>query len=187
MAASSNNSLAALRAAFRTWNETLENREEDLKVPIATLLEHKYTEASLQLDGLKGKDKQVGSLLRQVCEEFGFCFYLANFEKTISGGCDENDYVGRRGVHEIDELIDDRTTLLKIVELDGTELGKNLNFEDEAHMDRSDTFTKRVRPDKEEYSGYTGNEGVSTTHFYRRTVSYTIRCFKSHDLLTRAA
>lgn len=168
LAASSNTSLAALRATFRTWKEASE-ADEDLQMPVATLFEHKYTDASLQFDGLKGKDKGVGELLRDVCDEFGFCFYLANFEKTVEGGCDENDYVGKRGVHEIDELCDSSTTLLKVVELDGTEVGKNLNFDDERHMDKSDTF-QRIHPDEEDYTGYTGNEGVSTTHFYRRTV-----------------
>ncbi|CAG8978430.1 hypothetical protein HYALB_00013248 [Hymenoscyphus albidus] len=167
LAAGSDVSLVKLRTIFDSWKASLED-SANRAMPIATLFEHQYTDASLHFDGLEGKDKRVSSLLRQVCEEFGFCMYLANFEKNIEGGCEDHDYVGNRGVHEIDDLIEERTELLKIVDLDGTQVGKNLKFDDESHF--AEPF-KDLAPDGEDYSGLTGNEGVSTTHFYRRTVA----------------
>jgi hypothetical protein len=54
------------------------------------------------------------------------------------------------------------------VELDGTEVAKDLEFDEESFI-QVDALADED-PDDEDYSGFTGNEGVSTTHFYHRTV-----------------
>jgi len=59
--------------------------------------------------------------------------------------------------------------------LDGTEVEKDLSFDEELFI-QADPF-ENEEPDDEEYSGFTGNEGVSATHFYHRTVS-SVLAFK---------
>ena len=67
------------------------------------MLHHKYTDANLRLDHLKGKDAYLARYLQTACLNQNFCFFLANLERTISGGCDEDTYDpydhygGRRG------------------------------------------------------------------------------------------
>ena len=137
---------------------------------LAFLLEHKYTDASLRYANLKGHDHQVASYLRKICDETGFCFYLASFRREVFGGCDDNGPFEKKRVrfHELIEEIDRETYLTRIVDLEGTEIDINLQIDDEILIQEC-PFDK-VDPDDEEYSGYTGNEGVSATHFYRRTV-----------------
>jgi hypothetical protein len=166
--------LGKLRLAFSKWKDGLD--QAYWTRAIAYEFEHKYTDASLRFESLKGRDMETGFLLKQICEEYGFSFYLANFEKSIDGGCDE-DSDTQDGVHPIIEECDRSTTLKKIVELNGTEVAKDLEFEEE-NFTKEDPF-EEVAPDDEEYSGYTGNEGVSTIHFYRRTVKAAF-----HILLT---
>ncbi|KAG9238196.1 hypothetical protein BJ875DRAFT_437669 [Amylocarpus encephaloides] len=166
LSASSDSTGAKLGALFSEWKEGL--HKSPYTRLVAYELEHQYTDASLCLGGLKGKDQVVGMSLQQVCKEFGFSFYLANFEQTIYGECDEGD-VYRQDFHAITEHCDRSASLLKVVELDGSEVAKHIQFSVE-------NFTRDVcfedsDPDDEDYSGYTGNEGVSATHFYRRTVA----------------
>lgn len=173
LSANSDISMSKLRLILSRWKNTLEN-DVNFPTKLAFLLQHQYTEASLCYDGLKGHDQQVAAHLREACQEHGFYLYLANLKKTVEGGCDEDDYDGyygrshKSGFHEITEEVDSETILERIVELDGTELDKNLDF-DESFFIQADPF-ENEEPDDEEYSGYTGNEGVSATHFYHRTV-----------------
>lgn len=170
LAAKSNKSMAKLRSSLSKWKEGIE-RDAKLPIKLAFLLEHQYTDASLCYDGLKGHDQQVAAHLREACQELGFCFYLANLERTVEGGCDEDggyDYYHFGDFHEIVEEVDRNNILKRVVDLDGTEVEKELQFDDE-HFVQMDPFEKE-EPDDEDYSGFTGNEGVSATHFYHRTV-----------------
>jgi hypothetical protein len=169
LSASGEGSLLQLRATFSKWKDGLQ--QTHWRRAIAYQFEHQYTEASLRFDSLKGKDMETGSLLKQVCEDYGFSFYLANFEKTVEGGCDEDEESDEDGMHPITEECYTSTTLKKVVELDGTEVASDLEFDEENFT--TDLPFEDISPDDEEYSGYTGNEGVSATHFYRRTVRLT--------------
>lgn len=171
--ANSDISMSKLRLALSNWVNSLD-RNVNLPTKLAFLLQHQYTEASLCSDGLKGHDQQVASHLREACPEYGFYFYLANLKRTVQGGCDEGSYGGyygrgrKNGFHEIIDCFDSEIILETIVELDGTEVEKDLSF-DEDFFIQADAF-ENEEPDDEEYSGFTGNEGVSATHFYHRTV-----------------
>lgn len=94
----SNAAMANLRLLLSAWIKAFEKNEE-MPTSQAFLLEHQCTDASLCYDGLKGHDQQVASHLREACDESGFCFYLANLDKKVSGGCEgdyEDDYYGGR-------------------------------------------------------------------------------------------
>lgn len=177
LAANSDRGMAKLRLLFSRWKC---NIEEGLSLPatLAFLFEHQYTNYSLCYNGLKGHDRQVAAHLREVCIEYGFCFYLANLERSISGGCDEYDGCGygygrSAGFHDLIEEYDKQISLKRIVELDGSGVARDLEFKEELFI-QHEPF-KGAEPDDEDYSGYTGNEGVSATHFYRRTVR-NIQC-----------
>lgn len=179
LSANSNTTMAKLRLLLPAWIKNLDAGEE-MPTSLAFLFEHQYTDASLCYDGLKGHDHQVASHLREACTEFGVCFYLANLDKTISGGCDDEygDYGGYGGyamsgdVHEIIDETDRETSLKRVVELDGTEVAQGLEFDEESFIQLAPLEDED--PDDEDYSGFTGNEGVSTTHFYHRTVRFTV-------------
>lgn len=144
---------------------------------LAFLLEHQYTDASLCFDGLKGHDRYALNHLRDACGEVGFSLYLASFEMSVEGGCDNDDYGGgyysgsysKDDYHPITEEVDRTSMLKRVVELNGEEVAKDIVYSDVGFI-QEQPFDD-VAPDDEDYSGYTGNEGVSATHFYHRTVS----------------
>lgn len=169
LSAESNKGLIKVSSVLDMWKTNLESMTPELPSAMAFLFEHQYTDANISFDGLKGHDRQVGSLLREACEQAGFIFYLANLKRTVEGGCDEeDDYYGSKEFHPITEECDRETILQKVVHLDGTEVTKDLEFDDENFI-QEEPF-ESIDPDEEDYSGYTGNEGVSATHFYSRTV-----------------
>jgi hypothetical protein len=54
-----------------------------------------------------------------------------------------------------------------VLDQNRTEVAKNIDF---AIEDIAQGNIFKRAPDYEKYTGYTGNEGVSTTHFYNDTV-----------------
>ena len=167
LTANSNKALSKLRPLLSGWRDGIE-KDPMLPTTLAFLFDHQYTDASLCYDSLKGHDQQVAANLRKACEDNGFCFYLGNLKRTVEGGCDEDDY-GYDNYHPIVEEVDRQTSLKRVVQLDGTEIAKDLDF-DEALFMQNDPFEDE-EPDDEDYSGFTGNEGVLATHFYNRTAS----------------
>jgi hypothetical protein len=168
LSAGSNKGLVKVLSALNMWKANIESMNPELPGAMAFLFEHQYTDANLSFDGLKGHDRRVGSLLREACEKAGFLFYLANLKRTVEGGCEEDDYYGGEEFHPITEECSRETILQKVVSLDGTEITNDLEFDEEDFIQK-DPF-ESINPDDEEYSGFTGNEGVSATHFYNRTV-----------------
>ncbi|TVY44089.1 hypothetical protein LOCC1_G004493, partial [Lachnellula occidentalis] len=180
LGANPNAAMSKLKLLLPAWIKGLEE-DDTFPTTLAFLFEHQYTDASLCYNGLKGHDRQVASHLREACNEFGFCIYLANLEHTVTGGCDGDDYDDDWGydggggdgeIHAITDEIERDTSLKRVVELDGTEVAKDLTF-DEGTLIQADALAD-ADPDDEDYSGFTGNEGVSTTHFYHRTVAILI-------------
>lgn len=148
LGANSNKAMSKLRPLLSRWKEDVDE-DPFLPATLAFLLEHQYTDASLCYDGLKGHDLQVAAHLREACEEHGFYFYLANLERSVEGGCDEDEY-GGGGYHEIMDEIDQKTFLKRIIQIDGTDTGKDLDFDEELFI-QEDPFGKE-EPDDEDYS-----------------------------------
>lgn len=71
--------------------------------------------------------------------------------------------------HEIIEECDKSLELKRIVDFDGQVVGTEFDV-DEDNIIQDEPFKDR-EPDEEDFEGYTGNEGASTTHWYRNTVS----------------
>jgi hypothetical protein len=164
-----NKGILKLKTLFTWWKDNLK-RGASISKALAYVLEHQYTAASLAFDGLKGHDQQVVAHIRELCEKERIYLYLANMDVTIVGGCDEDASDGGR-YHPIIQDTDRSVTLKRVVQLDGVEVANDLDL-DESLFVQNKPFDGQ-KPDKEEYSGFTGNEGVSATHFYHRTVSKT--------------
>lgn len=168
LTANANKGTLKLRRVLKSW---MHNIQEEVKVShvLGYLLEHQYTAASLCVDGLKGHDRQVIANIRDICDQEGMCLYLANLDLRIEGGCDEDDEDEEDDYHEIIEEVDRTVTLKRVVQLDGIDVAHDLDF-DESLFVQNRPLTDQAPDREEDYSGYTGNEGVSATHFYHRTV-----------------
>jgi hypothetical protein len=146
------------------WNDT-NSKEVDF---LCHCLQHQYTQSSLSLSRLAGADLSVVTKAVRAAQQTDFVVYLATFERTRSGGC--NDGYGY-GSHEIIEETDDDWKLQKIVALDGTAVAKDVLVSKWEMLD-PEVFDDRD-PDDEDFEGWTGNEGASTTQWYRSSVGDT--------------
>ncbi|KAF9885296.1 hypothetical protein FE257_013013 [Aspergillus nanangensis] len=145
------------------------------------VLEHQYTEAQLSFARLKGVDRQRLAELQNACQKADFVILLANIEKNVTGGVDESkrgDYggyyggyddspsVNSDGVHSIQDIIECSLELSHVVNSQDQVVGTHVPFV-EKMLVPADVLNRS--PDEEEFGGYTGNEGATTTHFYKRT------------------
>ena len=97
-----NDDQTKLNQILAIWNHKSQRKPMDAPPFLSYMLDHKYTDANLRLDHLKGKDAYLARSLQTACVDQGFCFFLANLERTVSGGCEEtydpyDHYGGRRG------------------------------------------------------------------------------------------
>ena len=95
---------AKLTQILAIWSHKSQGKSPDSPSFLSYMLDHKYTDANLRLDHLKGKDAYLARYLQSACLDQDFCFFLANLERTVSGGCEDEDtydqydhYGGRRG------------------------------------------------------------------------------------------
>ena len=167
-----------------SWKLTLERDDADCPEVLAYKLDHKYTEANLKLDHLKGSDLLRAQSLKEVCDKNGLSVFLGLAERRVHGKCFEEDededwrelyYQAVNGdapkIHDIDPS-DESFCLRTVAEPEGTPIIFNLDL-DEDILVQSDTF--EANPDGEDWSGPTGNEGVTATHIYRGTVGPTVQ------------
>ena len=171
------------------------NHKVDYPPFLSYMLDHKYTDANLRLDHLKGQDAYLARYLQTACLDQDFCFFLANLERTISGGCEESydpydHYGGRRGYnwrnedsegssdsetgssaelgefHELDDIYDTSLKLRTFYRANGQLLAKGIPIK-EVDIVQDNVFDRN--PDSEDYEGFTGNAGASATHTYRNS------------------
>jgi hypothetical protein len=139
-------------------------------------LEHQYTMVELNFARLKGADQSRFGELHNACQKTGFDIYLANIEKTNAGSVDDGGYYGRKryhspDIHHITDLFKTSLKLKHIVSKQGVVVGGNVPFP-ENMLIQGDIFDRD--PDREDFQGFTGNEGASATHFYQETVSFRV-------------
>ena len=175
-------------------------REQDLEIgsnsfnsyeKLVYILEHEYSEANICLDNLKGKDQLRTRNLLEACQDQGFCLYFAHFEYTLSGSVDEyednsNWGYGRNSAdyHELIDETDAEWRLQTIYQYNGKQIAAEITLEEEDLLEGTD-FTG-IEPDDEECDGWTGNEGCTATHFYRRTCAVIVPKTRRFDFLLRA-
>lgn len=163
-----------LKSLLHQWNKSLW-KETTYQTAYMSLFEHHYTDSNLHIDHLKGHDRDVATCMLQAGNESNFCFYLANLERTVIGSCEDtyDDWedgfeVDEAEFHPMIEEIEKSLHLGMVIDRNGIEVARNMAVVPD-HFFYDDSFLG-FDPDDEDYSGPTGNEGVSTTHFYHRTV-----------------
>jgi hypothetical protein len=155
LAASSNKSMAKLDMLFSYWKENVEEETSAL----AYLLKVKLKDGNLPYNELQGQDLQVVNYLRQVGGKYGFCIYLASLKRSIEVSEDDDDFFHEREMDQDDAI----SSLTRVIELDGTEVAKGMDFEDDMLI-QEEPF-EDVEPDDEEC-----DHGTTTAVLYFRTV-----------------
>lgn len=163
------------------WKQGFKNNISGCPATLAYIFEYLYTEQTLSCAGLKAGDATRAECLRDLCEKHGFLFFLAKLEHGVEGECDGDESEGawadmyqraRRNeepdLHNITEVTHEWLKLQHIVKLDGTTILQDAPC-DWRQIVQKDPFAGD--PTFEDFSGPTGNSGVSTAHYYHRTVS----------------
>lgn len=78
-----------LTKVLAAWHRGIKKGNASAPAFLAYKLDHEYTEASLNLDSLKGLDKMRADCLAQSCSQSDVGMYLGSCEKSLSGGCEE--------------------------------------------------------------------------------------------------
>lgn len=92
LASSLNDDQTRLRQIMAVWHEREQHPRENLASAdcpkyLAYMLEHKYTDANLWSDHLKGKDAQQFRNLQAACQDQDILLILANLEYSRNGSC----------------------------------------------------------------------------------------------------
>ena len=147
--------MAKLDMLFSYWKE---NVEEECSA-LAYLLKVKLKDRNLSYNELQGQDLQVVNYLRQAGGRYGFCIYLASLKRSIELNEDDDDFFHEREIDQDDAI----SSLTRVIELDGTEVAKGKDFEDDMLV-QEEPF-EDVKPDDEE-----SDHGTTTAVLYFRTV-----------------
>lgn len=160
--------LAAMQSYLKRWSHNIDDDNCNLPSHLIYMLAHEYTEESLCIEGLKGKDlNRIKGLLDVV--EGGDCVcYLSSIVKRIYGGCDGfgfEDGYDDLTTHSIADIVEESLELERIVSMNGRKIIDNVSIEEAGVIMQEDPFAND--PDEEDFEGWTGNEGANATHWYR--------------------
>jgi hypothetical protein len=81
-----------LQKFIASWKASYDEDEHGCPNMLTYMLDHKYTDANLQYEQLKGNDQLRLQHLKEVCTEKGFLVLLANLERVMEGECQDEDY-----------------------------------------------------------------------------------------------
>ena len=80
-----------LEKTLAAWHRGVKKGNDSAPAFLAYALDYEYTEASLNLDSLKGLDNVKANCLVQSCSQTDVGIYLASCEKTQSGSCKNSE------------------------------------------------------------------------------------------------
>jgi hypothetical protein len=153
--------------ALARWAENVEEAKRHLIYP----LEHKYTEANLDLKSMKGHDRKRVDNLVGLAAQLGFKLFFATIEKTQCGsvfydhsrygrrnrwGDWEDDEDDDRGHHDIEDVFDTRYEMKLVKDIHGNVIVTKLPLDTKFVAGGEEVFERDV-PDEEEYESYMGN------------------------------
>jgi len=81
---------------------------------------------------------------------------------------DERSNNGSGKFHDIENEYEREISLGKVVDLEGKHIAQELDFEEDSFIQNEPL--KDAKPNDEWYTGFTGNEGITATQHYHRTV-----------------
>lgn len=123
-------------------------------------LDHKYSQSSMALQVMKGRDKAVCQALNDVAPQSGVFFLLAHMTRVESNGVEDYGY---------DDEDEEKGTFLKTVSTpEGRQVAESISVDD-TELLAPEMFRGR-NPDSESEGEFTGNEGASNTYRYHNTV-----------------
>lgn len=161
-----------LHETIKEWiSVPLKDRKDSV---VYSKLDHKYTQANISLDALKGRDKAQVQALQEISSELPVEIFLAVIEKEEYGNC-EKDYSrlsGRRygrynddydtysirhpsGYHPLEDIFQRQHRILSMVNLNGDEIMNDMVFGKKGDTLLQEDFFS-VTPE-ESYLGYQGN------------------------------
>lgn len=120
-------------------------------------LEHKYSDTSLSANILKGRDRALFNVLRDVCRERGFHLLLAKMDKT------------KHPDPSCDEEAEDEVTLNRVITCEGVVLTSGMSAEIKDILGGNPYEGRDADSENEEE--FTGNEGRPTAQRYHDAVS----------------
>jgi hypothetical protein len=160
------NQLAQSAIAHRVQSERLQSLVsswqgfESRPSSIIYRLDHKYTEASLSLKNMKGRDRAVCDALCSIGPATGIILLLCNITYETGEGGSE----GWWGSYEEPTL-----TLDKVFTCDGIQIGATIDVEMDQVLGNKDYLESD--PDSEIEGEFTGNEAMPSRFRYHNTVS----------------
>ncbi|KAI0835287.1 hypothetical protein F5Y06DRAFT_137588 [Hypoxylon sp. FL0890] len=156
---------ANLSKALTRWQSKLPHVEK-----LVYMLEHKYTQSSLSLSNLKGRDRTVCQSLYEVGLDCGFTIFLARMTRTEN---EEPEFY--------DEA--DETVLNEVKTCDGHTICRRMLVEDEEILG-TDLWDRDA--DSQSEGDFTGNESMPATLRYHDTVVIIVPMQKLHIFLAQA-
>jgi hypothetical protein len=191
-APSSREHIAAAAGLLRRWSGQIEataaSSDDSTPSKLAVILDHRYSQAGLTRDALKGVDRARADVLFAAAREAGCDASLALVTYQESGSAEPSDDYGygysrgRRygrysneydedydgsGEHQMGELFDSSLTAEHFSDAEGNPLafGQIPLNEDEIVSEQP---LNAGEPDQEDFEGYTGNAGMTLERWYHR-------------------
>ncbi|QPC72560.1 hypothetical protein HYE68_003312 [Fusarium pseudograminearum] len=125
-------------------------------------LDHLYTEASLCLENMKGRDRAVAHSLNKICSEAGFYFMLAHAIHVRMGDDDHGGY---------DEGSEEYGNLRSIHTPSGVQVASDLAID---HDEILGYDINKEDPSSEDEGEFTGFENTTPTFRYHKTVAVVV-------------
>lgn len=141
-----------LQALLQQWASALPSETR-----IIYRLDHKYSQSSLSIQNMKGRDAQLTRCLQQACQETGLYVLLATMTKTES--CEDEDYGYDENSLQLDQ----------VTSLDGSYITRSVGVE-MSEILGPDPYKDRSA-DSEDEGEFTGNESMPSQYRYHDSVS----------------
>jgi len=157
-----NSAVSAVERIFRRWRKG----GYDDSGTIAYLLDHEYSEASLEFAALKGKDAALVSNIRRAAENQGISLCLGLLECEMYGDADAYGSDGYGRSPQMELVHEKEYRIQGLYDLDG-DLAKGRNpisLDPEFDMIPRDPGFEDQDPDDKEFEGYTGNVSSCPTY-----------------------
>ncbi|KAK1978162.1 2OG-Fe(II) oxygenase [Colletotrichum cereale] len=137
------------------WRAMFPNKEK-----LIHPLDHKYSEASLSMRNMKGRDEAVCRALHEVASSCGVYLLFAHLTRSEGGDVDDDD----------EDTYNDLTALYSP---DGKPIGRGDMPQDEEILDLKKL--SEGNPDSEDEGEFTGNEAAESTLRYHNTVVVLVK------------
>ncbi|KAF5488401.1 hypothetical protein CGCF413_v012419 [Colletotrichum fructicola] len=138
-------------------------------------LDHKYSESTVSVQNMKGRDKAVCKVLQNVGSESGVYLLFGHMTRSEQGAMPH--WYGYGAEEDDDDGEDTYTTMNKIYSAEGDEIDARINPEKEQILDM-DKFTSG-NADSEDEGEFTGNEAAENTLRYH---NYVVVLLKKRSL-----